>query len=307
MTAFGPLRRFSPWIMALLCLTLVACDPNANAPAMDPQLSDGGGDAGPSPIDGGDANADAGERPLEPVLTLNSIIPNRVPITGGVQILLVGQLFEDGLRVVLGDLDCGDIQLESDSHLRCTVPASPNAGTVDVHLFGADGVEDTTLAEGLTYFVPTTVTAIEPIRGPATGGYTATIRGAGFTTGTTVRFGDRPATVIDIAEDGESVRVRVPAHPPGQAAVVVTSLNGQVEAPIPFTWYEQLLVTGLEPFVGDVAGGEEVLITGSGLAEASVVRLGGEEATVMASEFDATVLRIETPPAATPGPATLEI
>jgi len=308
MTAIRPPRRLSPWFVALACLGFSACDPETNAPAMDPSLGQSRVDAGPmdpAPISPG---ADADVVPEDdPSLSINSVIPSRIAITGGTQILLVGQLFEEGVRVVLGDQACADIIIESDSHLRCTTPQAGSPGPVDLHVFAPDGDDNATLTEGVIYFVPTTVTAIDPIRGPAPGGYPVTIRGTGFAAGTTVRFGDRPASVSEIDEDGETMQVVVPSHAPGQANVVVTSLNGQTEAPVPFTWYEQLLINGLEPFVGRLAGEEEVRITGSGLAEDSVVRFGGEAAEILSSEFNATVLRVRTPAAMEPGSVELEI
>ncbi|MHB1468830.1 MAG: IPT/TIG domain-containing protein [Solirubrobacteraceae bacterium] len=69
-----------------------------------------------------------------------------------------------------------------------------------------------------------TVTAIAPNNGPVAGGTKVTITGAGFTAGSTVRFGARPASAVDFRAS-TSITVKSPAGS-GTVDVVLRNANG---------------------------------------------------------------------------------
>ena len=69
------------------------------------------------------------------------------------------------------------------------------------------------------------VASVSPVEGPATGGNTVVIRGAGFTGTTAVRFGSvRSAHVVAISDF--EIRAVVPPHSPGTVFVVVVTAAG---------------------------------------------------------------------------------
>ena len=65
--------------------------------------------------------------------------------------------------------------------------------------------------------------------------------------------------------------------------VTVTTPNGTspVTSADKFTYLAALVVTGVGPGQGPLAGGTEVTITGTGLAGATAVKFGGKTAIVL--------------------------
>jgi len=75
-----------------------------------------------------------------------------------------------------------------------------------------------TFPHSLAFKTPPTVTSLSTASGPATGGTTVTVRGTGFTSGTTVDFGSARATSVRIVSPFELTAVA----PAGVGAVDVT-------------------------------------------------------------------------------------
>jgi hypothetical protein len=71
-----------------------------------------------------------------------------------------------------------------------------------------------------------TVTSITPNTGPATGGTSVSITGAGFLPGATVSLGGTPATGVTVVS-GTSITATAPAHAAGTVSVVVTNSDAQ--------------------------------------------------------------------------------
>jgi len=71
------------------------------------------------------------------------------------------------------------------------------------------------------------LTSIEPLEGPVEGGLRVTIRGSGFVRGTTVSFGDVPASNVAVL-DSAVITVTTPAHPEGEVPVLVQLPDGDV-------------------------------------------------------------------------------
>ena len=56
-------------------------------------------------------------------LTLNSLLPNRGPVSGGTSLRIIGSGFEGDISVLIGGRGCTDINIESPNHLQCSTPA----------------------------------------------------------------------------------------------------------------------------------------------------------------------------------------
>jgi hypothetical protein len=78
---------------------------------------------------------------------------------------------------------------------------------------------------------PPSVSSVEPAGGPMSGGTTVTVRGAGFSGATGVRFGTSAALDVTVVSDGEIRAVSPPATQPGAASVVVTFPDGSQTPP----------------------------------------------------------------------------
>ncbi|MGW2255938.1 IPT/TIG domain-containing protein [Kitasatospora sp. NPDC001660] len=143
------------------------------------------------------------------------------------------------------------------------------------------------LAPSLTlpWPLPPVLFADSPNAGPPAGGNTVTLTGLGLNAATQVLFGEVPATVV--AGDVFGFTLVVVAPPgKGTVGVTVTTPNG-TSNPVAYTYVVALPPpvpnpTAITPVAGPTAGGTVFIITGTGLAGASVT-FGGAAATVLVS------------------------
>lgn len=294
-------------LLTLAPLALLGCDPDALTPDAG-TLADLGtlrdGDVLGPRADGGPPG-DSG--PLDPPEgpLLNSVFPNRASIEGGVPLRLVGRDFVDGVEVFLGQLPCDDVTFDNENRVTCVSPAVETATTVDVTVRWPDGRRGV-ITDGFTWFVPLTVRAVDPERGPALGGSPVVLRGTGFVEASEVRIGGIRATITDRDDNGTRLTVTLPPGEPGLADVAVRNLNGTVTLRDAFTWYEELFVDDIQPRYASVTGGVEVRLAGIGLLADSAVDFGGASASVIASEIDRQRLRVTVPPGE-PGVVDLDV
>lgn len=102
--------------------------------------------------------------------------------------------------------------------------AADKLAEVFTTLFKASG--DSYRKDSLTPTVPPTITKIEPDVGPEDGGTEVTITGTGFAAGTTVMFGDEPATDVNVVSD-KALTADTPAGEKGAVDVTVVNADGQ--------------------------------------------------------------------------------
>jgi hypothetical protein len=100
-----------------------------------------------------------------------------------------------------------------------------------------------------------TITNITPTAGPALGGYTISVSGTGFTSGTTATLGNVPISDATVNSTGTLLTGTAPARPAGSnISLVITTLGGTVSSHDPnqdgvytdatdFTLYNGLVVT----------------------------------------------------------------
>lgn len=225
---------------------------------------------------------------------LNSIFPNSGPLAGGTPIRVVGTGFLEGTVVHIGERECGDVVIANENHIDCTTPPGFAPGPVSVTLrWSVGGVPER--SEGaFTYYVPVAVTGVTPDRGPARGGTEIAIDGDGFIEGTEVRFGPTLARATFV--DEHRLTVLVPAGEPGPVDLTVRNAFGEVRVAAGYTYFEDLVVLGLEPRWGSTAGGTEVGLRGAGLVLGGTVQFGDAEATLVRSELERTRLVVTSPP-----------
>jgi hypothetical protein len=99
------------------------------------------------------------------------------------------------------------------------------------------------------------LTGLAPSQGPAAGGTSVSVRGAGFTDATTATVGGAPCVSLTWLSDTELLCV-TPAGAPGEALLAVT--EGDASGTLPFTF------VGGEDTGGDDTGGDTAADTGSG-------------------------------------------
>src|SRR5690606_11713985 len=158
------------------------------------------------------------------------------------------------------------------------------------------------------------IDAIEPDRGPETGGDEddpdthVTITGECFTGATAVLFGTTPALAFTVVSDTVITAVPPPGVPGTVDVTVVTPLCGDVDLPDGYEYTPTPPdATGLAPTSGPETGGTEVTITGTGFTSPNVtsVRFGGIPATDVTVVDDTTVTAVS--PAHAPGPVIVTV
>ena len=107
--------------------------------------------------------------------------------------------------------------------LTTQVPSGATTGPVTVTVGGlaSNGVTFTVANAG----PPPTLTSLFPNVGSVQGGQRTTLTGTGFIAGTTVKIGNKPASVLTLVSP-TSMIVQVPASVVGPADVVVSNTNG---------------------------------------------------------------------------------
>ncbi|NUL03064.1 IPT/TIG domain-containing protein [Streptomyces lunaelactis] len=116
---------------------------------------------------------------------------------------------------------------------------------------------------------------ISPNQGSTGGGTTVTITGTNLGSATAVKFGSKPATIT--SNTPTSVTVTSPSGS-GTAPVTVTTAAG-ASNPLNFYYIGAPFKASLSAASGPSAGGNTVTISGIGLATASSVAFGGNNAT----------------------------
>lgn len=65
---------------------------------------------------------------------LNRLIPTQAPISGGIEVTILGTDFRPGMTVMFGDMPAKDVQYWSPNTLICTLPAVSHPGAVVVSI-----------------------------------------------------------------------------------------------------------------------------------------------------------------------------
>ena len=248
------------------------------------------------------APPDAGP-PIDPLL--NSIFPNSGPIEGGTRVRLVGREFTADVQVRLGQEDCLDLVFENENLLRCTVPAVDGPTAVNVEVRWPDGRAPSILADGYAYYVPVSITGLNPATGPSAGGARVELEGTGFVDPTAVWFGNTRARRVTWVDENHIVAT-APEGDPATVEVSVENANGTAALPEAFTYVESLVVDDLDPRWGRTTGGDAVVLRGAGLRDDTVVRFGDGVATDGVSALGRARLTVNTP-AQPAGVSTLRV
>ncbi|MBQ0904605.1 IPT/TIG domain-containing protein [Micromonospora sp. U21] len=240
--------------------------------------------------------------------TIESVVPNQGPSTGGTTVTITGTGLGAATGVNFGDTPGANVVVDQTgtSLTVVTPPGAPGAVDVTVLIPGANA----TAPDAFTYqAAPPASAAITPDEGPQSGGQTVTITGSGFVPGgTTVTFDGTPATDVVVAPNGTSLTAVTPPGAVGPASVVVSTPGGTA-APLQYTYLadgSDAVITNLTPTSGPTSGGTTVTITGTGFTGATQVTFDGVPGTDFTVNPAGTTITVVTPPNAA-GPATVEL
>ena len=226
--------------------------------------------------------------------TLTRVEPDNDMVTGGANVRIIGENFQDGATVTIGGNAASNVIFDSPTELIVDVPAG-TAGSVDVVVTNPDGKSDT-LAGGFTYTpLPPTLTRVEPNNDMVSGGANLQIIGENFQDGATVTIGGHAASNVIFVSPTE-LRVDVPAGDAGSADVVVTNPDGKSDTLAGGFTYIELppTLTRVEPDNDVVTGGATIKIIGENFQDGATVTIGGHAASnvIFASP---TELEVEAP------------
>jgi len=237
-------------------------------------------------------------QPVSKAPSVTATSPNTGPTAGGVNVEIDGSNFQAGAAVVFGLVQATSVMVVSSSRLMAMAPPHP-AGAVDLKVTNPDN-ESTIKTQAFTYVQAPSISGVSPSSGPATGGTTVTITGAGFQVGpppSTVSFGGSAATSATVAS-GTQIQAVTPAHAGGAVDVVVTNPDGQnATAAGAFSYIGGPMITSVMPGTGSTAGGTLVTIIGSGFQAGLTVLIGGSAATGI-TVFSSSQIQLKTPPGA---------
>jgi IPT/TIG domain len=233
------------------------------------------------------------------VPTVTNVAPSTGPINGGNTVVITGANFEStnstgaNFRAIDVVVDTTHINITPcpgspsapcfnvDNAAQITVKDFPSdaAGTVDLTVTTAGGTSATSANDVYTFAPLPTVTGVSPKSGPVAGGTAVTLTGtsfdgSGFST-TQVTVGGTPLTSCPPSpcftlNSATSITVEMPARPAGTVDITVTTQEGTsatstadtyAYAPVPS-------VTNVNPNAGSPAGGNTVVITGTGFESA---------------------------------------
>ncbi|MEV7973839.1 IPT/TIG domain-containing protein [Cellulomonas sp. NPDC089187] len=270
------------------------------------------GIAGPADIvvtlPGADATVTDGFTYLEDGsgVEVTDLSPTTSPTAGGGTLTLTGTGLAAVTGVTIGGVEAEDLTVNGDgTQLTVTIPASEAAGDAPVVLILPAGTED---AGSIEYLAPT-VADLDPIEGPAAGDTTVTVTGTGFTGATGATLGGAAVLGFTVVSDTE-ITFTTPAHAPGAVELVIALPGADATLADAFTYLDDgsgADITDVTPGTSPTSGGGTLTITGTGLAGATGVSVGGVEAEDFTVNGDGTVLTVTIPASDTAGPAPIVI
>jgi hypothetical protein len=162
-----------------------------------------------------------------------SISPNHGPATGGTTVDIFGSEFANGgTTVKFGSNTASSVTWIDSRHIRAVSPPG-DSGTVDITATTGAGTSDTSTADQFTY--NPFLTSVVPNSGPAAGGQSATISGAGLNGATAVSFGGTPAASFSVV-NSSTITAVTPAHEGGTVDLTVTTSGGGTSNAISYTF-----------------------------------------------------------------------
>lgn len=233
--------------------------------------------------------------PGAPVLT--DLDPPRGPETGGTEVTITGDDFDDATAVTIDGVDVPFVV--SPDGTEITVITPPHApGVVDVVVTNPAGASAPLDFE---YFDVAEITGVAPDAGPVAGGNTVVITGDCFTGATAVLFGGVPAASFTVDSDTQITAVAPASAAEGVVDIEVVGAGdcGTATDDDAYEYFDVPVVTDLDPTEGPETGGTEVTIVGTDFEGTTGVTFDGVPATSFEVVSDTEITAVS--PAHAPG------
>ena len=248
-------------------------------------------------------------------LVLEDIDLNQGLISGGEEVILRGDFFDENTRILIGGRQLINAEVVDATSIKGEVPARLKGWHGIVDVVASDGFEQRTLKGAYTYRDTLEINWISPNSGSIEGGDYVTLYGTGLTKDTVVRVGGIVAETYS-AGRGDLLTFRVP---PGDAGVVDIQLQDPLqshEIARSFVYLdpsesENPALISAWPDRADKAGGTQVALTVSALPLSATrdnlaVRVNGQSASVLEVRVSEHLVVVSVPEGDT-GIATVEI
>jgi hypothetical protein len=177
-------------------------------------------------------NAAAGTSPVvaadrytyAPAPGVTAINPKQGLPTGGTAVVIMGTNFGGATAVKFGNAAAARFNVDSPTQITAVAPPQA-AGVVDITVTTLSGTSPVVAADRYTYAPAPGVTAINPNRGPTTGGTAVRITGTNFTNVTGVKFGAVAAANFTV-DSATQITATAPAQAGGAVDITVTTPSG---------------------------------------------------------------------------------
>jgi IPT/TIG domain len=199
-------------------------------------------------------------------LTIFDVTPASGPTSGGTAVTISGSGFLGAVAVTFGGTTTANFFVQNDNQILAVSPPH-SAGTVNVVVWNAITSSLITGSGQFTYTSALAVTGISPSSGPASGGTTVTVSGAGFLNATSVAFGTSTAANMNILSDSQ-LTVTAPAHAGAGSVHVVVFAGGAGSAAGAADLFTYTAAPASDPparFAGRVVVNGGVAPTGTGI------------------------------------------
>ncbi len=244
-------------------------------------------------------------------MTVTGVSPDSGPATGGTIVMIAGTNFPtsvDSVKVGTGRLV--NLARTSSTQLTGATPASNVADTVDVAVY-TTGAGNATCTACFVYNPTFTVTAVIPPSGPLAGGTAVTITGTNFpATVDSVRVGTaRLESVVRLSATQLAGSTPVGSVTGAVDVTVYSAGNGSGTCSRCFTFFESgtIVVRGVIPAYGTLAGGTSVIIYGSFPVTVDSIRIGARLLAHPAGSGSGGLFFGATPAGSIAGPADVTV
>lgn len=240
--------------------------------------------------------------------SVSALAPTAGPLGGGTEVTVTGTGLAGATRVTFGGVAGTSLTVLSDSQLRVMSPPRSTRGAVAVLVTTLEGTSGASTASTFTYRAAPTVTKVAPSSGPLAGGTVVTITGTDLTEASSVTFGDRPGTALQLVS-ATQLKVTAPtgvATGPVQVQVTTPLGASPAIAASTYTYVPVPVVTDVSPPAGPLGGGTPVTVTGTGLTGATKVTFGSLVGTALSVVSDAE-LRVTTPARSSTGAVDVRV
>lgn len=237
-------------------------------------------------------------------VSVDSVVPSRVPTDGGVEVEIRGDGFREPTAVSIGGNSALRLERVDESLLRAVVPPG-KAGAADVRVTTPDA--SALVRQGIEYFEPLDIERVSPASGTTAGGQSVTVHAKGLKDDAEVYFDGTRARRTDIDVNAGTVTVQTPPHAAGLVDVSVRTGDGAdlMEDAFLYRSGDAAGLAAVHPDFGPAAGGTEVLLVGTGFdVQGLTVKFGGATATIQQKQ--PTWVTVKTPKG-TPGTVDVSV